>query len=83
MKHIYNIVSDMEIEFPNLEFQTGFKNGLYYVTIWSRIQSWKHMNVELIINEPQESVIASLLTNTGFQRREFTTILDYLLNSFD
>lgn len=73
----------MEIEFPNLEFQADYKDGLYYVSIWSRIQRWKNMNVELIINEPEESVIASLLTNTGFQRREFTTILDHLLNSFD
>jgi hypothetical protein len=41
------------------------------------------MTVELDIDYDAESVVASLLDNNGFERREFTPLLNAFMGAFD
>lgn len=84
MKHLTQVLPEMRIRFPNLHFQM-FPSDSGPSFWWIRV--YKNMNyfmdVEVDINYHQESVIACLIENRGFQRKEFSLILDSFLNSFD
>ena len=83
IKNIYNVVADMRIRWPNhswAEPQSPNNNGFYIVRIE---RGNREMTIELEIDYDGESVIACVLENRGFERREFTPLMNAFMNAFD
>jgi len=83
MRNIYNVVSDLEDVFPQYRIVVNCQNPNYMVWFEDKSNSDKFMEVELIINEAEESVVTSLLVNNNFPIREYTEILDIFMRKFD
>jgi len=84
MLSLNQVIYDMRIRFPLLQFQiTLSDNGPKFYWVYIRSSNQVYMKVELNINEDEESVIACIIENHGFMRKDFTIIMDSLLNSFD
>jgi hypothetical protein len=84
MKHLTQVIEDMRIRFPNLHFQMFASNSgpsFWWIRVYKNVNYF--MDIEVDIHYHQESVIACLIENRGFQRKEFSLILDSFLNSFD
>lgn len=86
MLGLNQVIHDMRIRFPLLDFQlTPSNNGpsFWWIHIRRGNSNVEYMRIEVDINYEQESVIASIIENHGFRRKEFTLIMDSFLNSFD
>jgi hypothetical protein len=82
MHNVYNVISDMEVRFPNHLFSVDEGNAIgFWVATISR--GTRQMTIEMEIDHIQESVMVAVLHNQGFMRTEFTRLLDSLLNAFD
>lgn len=83
MKNIYNVVSDLEDVFPQYRMVVNCQNPNYMVWFEDKLNADKFMEVEVIINEREESVITSLLVNNNFPIHEYTPLLDIFMKKFD
>jgi hypothetical protein len=86
MRGLNQVFQDMQARFPLLDFQiTASYSGpsFSWVHVRDPNNNVKFMRIEVDINYDQESVIASIIENNGFMRKEFTLIMDSFLNSFD
>ena len=86
MLYLNQVIQDMELRFPLLDFQVTSSNtgpSFWWVHVRDRNNNVKFMRIEVDVHYEQESVIASLIENNGFLRKEFTLIMDSFLNSFD
>jgi len=84
MKHLTQVIQDMRIRFPNLYFQMFSSNSgpsFWWIRVYKNVNYF--MDIEVDIHYLEESVIACLIENRGFERKEFSLILDSFLNSFD
>jgi hypothetical protein len=86
MLSLNQVIMDMRIRFPLLDFYlTSSHNGptFWWVNIRVIGRNDIYMMVEVDINYDEESVIACVIDNRGFKRKDFTLIMDSFLNSFD
>ena len=85
MLALNQVIHDMRLRFPLLDFQVTSSNtgpSFWWVHVRDP-NNVKFMRIEVDVDYEQESVIASLIENNGFLRKEFTLIMDSFLNSFD
>jgi hypothetical protein len=83
MKNIHNVVSVLEDMYPQYTMIVNCQNPNYMVWFQDKLNADKFMEVELIINEAEESVVTSLLTNNNFTIQEYTELLDTFMRKFD
>ena len=86
MLGLNQVLHDMRIRFPLLSFQLQPSNNgptFWWVLIRPYGVQDIYMWVEIDINYATESVIACIIENHGFRRKDFTLIMDSFLNSFD
>jgi hypothetical protein len=83
IKNLHNVIADMRIRWPNHTWTNPYSandNNFWIVRIE---RGNRTMTVELDIDYNAESVIACVLDNHGFERREFTPILNAFMSAFD
>jgi hypothetical protein len=83
IKNLHNVIADMRVRWPNHSWANPYSvnNDNFWIV---RIERGNRtMTVELDIDYNAESVIACVLDNHGFERREFTPLLNAFMNAFD
>jgi hypothetical protein len=83
IKNLFNVIADMRLRWPNHTWNNPYSpnNNNFWIV---RIERGNRtMTVELDIDYDAESVVASLLDNNGFERREFTPLLNAFMGAFD
>jgi len=83
IKNLFDVIADMRVRWPNHTWGNPYipvNNNLWLVRIE---RGNRMMTVELDIDYHAESVIACVLENRGFERREFTPLMNAFMEAFD
>lgn len=83
IKNLHNVIADMRLRWPNHTWANPYSENNDNFWMVKIERGNRRMTVELDIDYNAESVIACVLHNHGFERREFTPLLDAFMSAFD
>jgi len=83
IKSLFNVIDDLRVQWPNHLWSNPHSpnnNNFWIVQIQ---RGNREMSIELDIDYDAASVIACIIDNHGFERREFSPLMNAFMNAFD
>ena len=83
IKNLFDVIDDLRVRWPNHLWSNPYSpnNNSFWIVRIERGN--RQMTVELDIDYNSASVIACVLHNHGFERREFTPLMNAFMEAFD
>jgi len=83
IKNLFDVLVEMRIRWPNHRWLPPYIPANDNRWLLRIERGHRYMNVELDIDYDAQSVIACVLENHGFERREFTPLMNAFMDAFD